>query len=220
MILGALWLKKFEPVLDFIGSRLKSLKSPFKHKKLLKLILLIFRSFDGVGVRSLFPFPSGNQKVLDFINKGITLDQIKNTFKFSKEAKLETIAFFMVGNLSETTKTIDETIRFSIELDPDFAQFTIATPYPGTKMYELIKKEGKLLFDNWDELASYGGTAFFEYLDLTPQLVQRKYKEAYLCFYLRPRYVLKRLIKIFSRREFINLIKGIRIFLRMISVKR
>lgn len=159
---------------------------------------------------------SGDQAVLDYINKGIILKEIENTFKLAKAARLQTVAFFMIGNLNETSETMDKTIEFAIKLDPDFAQFTIATPYPGTQMYELVKKEGALLLNDWDDLASYSGKAVFRYKQLTPELMQEKYKEAYLRFYLRPKYIFKRIIKIFSPREFLNLIKGIGVFLRMV----
>jgi hypothetical protein len=66
LIVGALWLKNFESFFGFTAWRLKSLKSPFKYKKALKLILLILRSLEGVGVRSLFPFPSLKNFLLDF----------------------------------------------------------------------------------------------------------------------------------------------------------
>jgi radical SAM superfamily enzyme YgiQ (UPF0313 family) len=162
---------------------------------------------------------SGNQGVLDRIQKGIRLDQIENTFRLAKGAGLETVAFFMIGNLSENEQTMDETIRFAVKLDPDFAQFTIATPYPGTRMYDMVKKEGRLLSDNWEDFASYAGVAVFAHKDLTPGLMERKYKEAYRCFYLRPRYVFKRLKKMLSWRECINTMRGAELLLRMIGRK-
>jgi len=65
LIVGALWLEKFEPNCTFGASRLKSLKSPFKYKKASKLILLILRCLEGVGVRSFFLFPSIGKICLD-----------------------------------------------------------------------------------------------------------------------------------------------------------
>ncbi|HTY44720.1 MAG TPA: radical SAM protein [Patescibacteria group bacterium] len=163
---------------------------------------------------------SGNQRVLDHIQKGIRLDQIENTFRLAKEAGLETVAFFMIGNLSENEQTMDETIRFAVKLDPDFAQFTVATPYPGTQMYDIVKAQGRLLSDNWEDFASYAGVAVFAHKDLTPALMERKYKEAYRRFYLRPRYILKRLRKMLSWREFLNTVRGAGLLCRMIGGKK
>jgi len=162
---------------------------------------------------------SGSQRILDSIKKGVTLEQIRSVAKAVKDAGLETIAFFMIGNLGEDEKAMDETINFAIELDPDFAQFTIATPYPGTRMRQLILDEGKLLSDNWQDYASYGGLAVFEHGSLTPELMERKYKEAYRRFYLRPRYILRRLKQMGRPRELKNILSGLCVFIKMITAR-
>jgi anaerobic magnesium-protoporphyrin IX monomethyl ester cyclase len=164
---------------------------------------------------------SGNQEILDGINKGIKLAEIENTFRLTREAGLETIAFFMIGNLGENEATIDDTIRFAKRIRPDFAQFTIATPYPGTGMYEQVKREGRLLFKSWEELASYGAKGAFCHGALNPELMERKYRQAYSSFYLRPGYAFKRLMRtLFAPGGFRNTLKGIRVFCGMIAKKK
>ncbi len=164
---------------------------------------------------------SGNQAVLDGINKGIRLAEIENTFRLAREAGLETVAFFMIGNIGENETTMDDTIRFARKLNPDFAQFTIATPYPGTGMYEQVRREGKLLFDDWEALASYGAKGAFCHGELTPELMERKYRQAYSSFYLRPGYALKRLRRtLFAPDGLKNTLKGVRVFCSMIARKK
>jgi len=163
---------------------------------------------------------SGNRAVLDYINKGITLEQIENTFRLAREAGLETVAFFMIGNLTENEKTMDDTIRFAIKLSPDLAAFTVATPYPGTRMYEIIEKEGRMVFGKWEDLASYAGRAVFQHKELTPELIQKKYQDAYRRFYLRPKYILKWFTTVSSWRELSNMFKGAGLLLRMIGLKK
>lgn len=150
---------------------------------------------------------SGNQKVLDYINKKLTLEEIREAFELAKKVGLETVALFMIGNLPETEDTMNETIKFALELDPDLAQFTIATPYPGTEMCKLIEKEGEFLINEPENLASCGG-AVFRYKNLTPELVNRKYREAYKSFYCRPKFVLKTIRKIRSIHEARNVVSG------------
>lgn len=168
--------------------------------------------------RVAFGVESGNQSVLDYINKGITLEQARHAFASAKKVGLEAVGFFMIGNLNETEKTINQTIDFAIELNPDWAQFTVATPYPGTKMYEIIKKEGKLLAKNWEDFASYD-RAIFSYRELTPFFLDKKYREAYRRFYLRPQVIVKKIRKVTSFFELKNLFKGIKGFLQLVKPK-
>ncbi|MCX5667245.1 MAG: radical SAM protein [Candidatus Omnitrophica bacterium] len=163
---------------------------------------------------------SGNQGVLNHIEKGVTLDEIRQTFILAKEAGLETIAFFMIGNLGETEETMEQTVDFAIRLDPDFAQFTIATPYPGTKMREIIRKEGELLSDNWEKYVSCSGNAVFRHKELEPGLMKKKYREAYRRFYLRPGYIIKRLKKIATMRGLKSGLEGISLLFKMALGRR
>ena len=149
----------------------------------------------------------GDQKIIDLMNKGITLEQVKKAFSMAKEANLETSAFFMIGNLGETKETMEKTIKLAKELDPDFVQFTIATPYPGTKMYEEIKKNGRLLISDWKDFSSFSG-AIFEYKNLNKKLIDNMHKKAVNSFYLRPRFILKYLRKNMSINGIKNLVRG------------
>jgi len=158
--------------------------------------------------RVYFGVESGDQAVLNFVMKRITLEQIKTAFQYAKQIGLETGAFFMIGNLSETEQTIDSTLKFAVELDPDYPQFTVATPYPGSAMYEIIRKEGGFLFDSWEELVSYDRSVF-THGHLTPDLVNRKYQQAFRTSYLRPRFILRHLRRLRNRKDISNLLRGI-----------
>jgi radical SAM superfamily enzyme YgiQ (UPF0313 family) len=100
-----------------------------------------------------------------------------------------TIANVVLGFPGETEKTAKETIRFVQELNPDDVGFYIATPYPGTPMYEKVIKNSWLRVTDFDRYDTAGPT--FE----TPQLSMQKLVElrakAYQDFYLRPSYVIK-----------------------------
>jgi radical SAM superfamily enzyme YgiQ (UPF0313 family) len=141
-------------------------------------------------IRAAFGVESGNQAILDsVVDKHLTLDQVRAAFKAAKAVDLETIGFFIIGLPGETEQTIDETIRFACELDPVVANFSIATPFPGTQMYETVKAEGRMLAKSWDDFVFFEGKARFEMPGLPAELVERKWKEAYRRFYLRPRRV-------------------------------
>lgn len=166
--------------------------------------------------RVFFGAETGNPEILKSINKGITLDQIKKAVTLTKKVGIEVGLFFMIGNLGEDEKKINQTIRFALELDPDLVQFTIATPYPGTVFYDIVRREGSFLFKKWEELGSYE-RAVFEHGSLTAEFMDRKFKEAYRRFYLRPKFILRKLRRINTWKDIKNLLHGGLIFLNMVG---
>jgi radical SAM superfamily enzyme YgiQ (UPF0313 family) len=147
-------------------------------------------------VRTAFGVESGNQRILDsIIKKHLTLDQIRQAFAAAKQAGMETIGFFIIGMPGESEATMDDTINFACELDPLVANFSIATPFPGTEMYDTVKAQGRILAETWDDFVFFEGKARFELPDLPAELVERKWREAYRRFYLRPKRVLRTLTR-------------------------
>jgi radical SAM superfamily enzyme YgiQ (UPF0313 family) len=146
--------------------------------------------------RAAFGVESGNQAILDsVVDKHLTLDQVRAAFRAARAVGMETIGFFIVGLPGETEETMDDTIRFAIELDPVVANFSIATPFPGTAMYETVKAGGRILAEDWDDFVFFEGKARFEMPGLPAELVERKWKEAYRRFYLRPRRIARTLAR-------------------------
>jgi radical SAM superfamily enzyme YgiQ (UPF0313 family) len=149
-------------------------------------------------IRTAFGVESGNQAILDaVVDKHLTLDQVRSAFRAARAVGMETIGFFIVGLPGETEATMDDTIRFACELDPLVANFSIATPFPGTQMYEMVKAQGRVLAETWDDFVFFEGKARFEMPGLPAELVERKWKEAYRRFYLRP----KRIARTLGRKE-------------------
>jgi anaerobic magnesium-protoporphyrin IX monomethyl ester cyclase len=141
-------------------------------------------------IRAAFGVESGNQDILDsVVDKHLTLDQVRQAFKAARAVGMETIGFFIIGLPGETEATMNDTIRFACELDPVVANFSIATPFPGTQMHETVKEQGRILAETWDDYVFFEGKARFEMPGLPAELVERKWKEAYRRFYLRPKRV-------------------------------
>jgi radical SAM superfamily enzyme YgiQ (UPF0313 family) len=140
--------------------------------------------------RVYFGAESGVQRVVDALGKNISLVRVREAVADAKAAGLEVGVYFMLGNIGETAADMDATIAFALDIDPDLAQFTIATPYPGTEMFRQVTEGGELLVKSWDELATYGGLVF-RMGELTPELVNAKYREALRRFYFRPRVFLR-----------------------------
>ena len=142
---------------------------------------------------------SGVQEILDNVKKGITLEEIRRAFKWTHEAGIETLAHVIFGLPGETKETIEETIRFVIGLDPDYAQFYCAIPFPGTVFHDMAKDK------DWLEATSWSQYELNQSIISTPSLNSDELKEAkvraYKKFYLRPAYFFKRLKKIHSIKD-------------------
>ncbi|HMB00017.1 MAG TPA: radical SAM protein [Spirochaetota bacterium] len=139
---------------------------------------------------------SGSQKVLDFIGKKITLQQIKQTAVNCKKAGIKTMAFLMLGNLCENRTTMQQTIDFAKKVPFTYVQFLLTIPYPGTFLYEEIKRNGRLFIQDWDQYGQYEETASFAYGDITPQLLAEMSKKAYRQYYFRISYILKQIFNL------------------------
>jgi radical SAM superfamily enzyme YgiQ (UPF0313 family) len=148
--------------------------------------------------RVAFGVESGDPDVLLSIDKKIDHDTIRQGFKNAKKVGLETMGFFIIGLPGDTEETMERTIKFACEVDPLIANFSMMTPYPGTKVYEIAKRQGRLLLDDWEDYVFFDGRARYELGDMTAEVVERKWKEAYRRFYLRPH----RVVGTLTRKDF------------------
>ncbi|HIQ06745.1 MAG TPA: radical SAM protein [Anaerolineae bacterium] len=152
--------------------------------------LELFQLMKAAGCKRVgFGVESGDPWILrNVIHKGQTPDMVRDAFRNAKAAGLQTMGFFIFGMPYETEETMERTIQFALELDPDLANFLIAAPFPGTKMYDLIKREGEIFARDWHDYAIHEDKARFTMPGYDPDLVVRKWREAYRRFYLyRPR---------------------------------
>ncbi len=131
-----------------------------------------------------FGIESGNQKVLDVNGKGITLEQTRKAVCAAQDAGIRIIGHFIVGLVGSSPKTERETIDFAKDLKIDFAQFYIATPFPGSKFYQMARKNKWFEGDNWDAVEQ--GTAVVSYPDFSAKEIQEWRRRAYKEFYFRP----------------------------------
>ena len=131
-------------------------------------------------------YESGNQQILNNIKKGVRLDVAR---RFTRDCKALGIAIhgtFIHGLPGETRETIQETIRFAREIDPDTIQVSLAAPYPGTALHEQAEREGWL---EAERLVDEGGlqVSAIGYPHLSRTEIYRSMDEAYRRFYFRPR---------------------------------
>jgi len=148
--------------------------------------------------RTAFGVETGDPDMLISINKRLDHDTIRQAFKNAKEVGIETIGFFIIGLPGDTRESMQRTIDFAIEVDPLIANFSMMTPYPGTVVYNIVKEQGRMLIDDWDDYIFFDGKARYEIGDMTAELVEKMWKKAHRRFYLRP----SRIIKTLTRKDF------------------
>jgi radical SAM superfamily enzyme YgiQ (UPF0313 family) len=100
-----------------------------------------------------FGIESGCQRILDRLQKDITLEQVQKTIKAARKAGISVYADFMIGNPDETIEDIKKTIGFACKLPIQYAQFSITTPYPSTPLYDEFRKKRPELGDYWQKFA-------------------------------------------------------------------
>lgn len=152
-----------------------------------------------------FGVENGNQEILDYVKKGIKLQDSINAFKWIKKTKILSAAHVIFGLAPfETKETIMKTIRFVNKLKPNYANFHIATPYPGTEFYRIYNEKGYLICKDYRYLESV--TANISLPHLSNKELEYWRDRAFYGFFLRPRMVLQELKKLQSTKEFVNLV--------------
>jgi radical SAM superfamily enzyme YgiQ (UPF0313 family) len=91
-----------------------------------------------------YGFESGNQEMLDRLNKGVTIEQAKEAIAATRKAGINVTGSFIFGMPGETESTIRDTLAFIKDTRLPTYRFFYATPYPGTKLYEIAKSMGRL----------------------------------------------------------------------------
>jgi len=136
-------------------------------------------------------FESGNQKILDNMKKGIHLGQAREFMKATKELGIRVHGAFILGLPGETKETIEETVRYALELDPYSIQVSLVAPYPGTEMYAQGLKEGWIVRAGEQLLKDGIQNAAVSYEGLSREYIFEAVERFYRRFYLRPRPILR-----------------------------
>jgi magnesium-protoporphyrin IX monomethyl ester (oxidative) cyclase len=130
---------------------------------------------------------SGVQRIIDSLGKRLDLKKVKPTVDTLKELGFRVGAFFMLGTPYDNSETMRKTIDFARKLKVHHAYFFITIPFPGTKLYDLVKEEGRFLQDMRLCSRAYDeGKAVYEFGQLKAEDVNRIFKNAYREFYFRP----------------------------------
>jgi hopanoid biosynthesis associated radical SAM protein HpnJ len=131
-------------------------------------------------------YESGNQQILNNVKKGIRLDNARRFTRDAKALGIKIHGTFIFGLPGETAETIQETIRFARDIDPDTVQASIAAPYAGTALHRQALAEGWL--EASDLVDDHGvQRAALSYPHLSRTEIFDSVEKFYKRFYFRPR---------------------------------
>ncbi|MFA4992280.1 MAG: radical SAM protein, partial [Candidatus Omnitrophota bacterium] len=143
----------------------------------------------------LYGFESGDDRMLKLLKKGNTVEINKRAICLTKKAGLEVRGDFIVGTPGETWESLERTVRFAIDMNLDYAHFNKFTPFPGTELYRVLTREGykfdfskSTILDHKEVYYANPGMDSGEFSRFLDRASKR--------FYLRPGYILKRLLSI------------------------
>ena len=145
---------------------------------------------------------SGTDRVLELMNKKITIAAIEEAVSLARELGFQTHAYFMLGYPGETRSEIAATLRFSRSLGLDWASYTITIPSPKTPLCDRAVRDGVLRADYWKD-HTFGrepdDCLFFASEECSVEYLSRMKRQAYIRFYMRPG-ILARNLLFFIRR--------------------
>lgn len=159
---------------------------------------------------------SGNDRMMKVIKKNHSIEKVENAFKWTREAGMETLAYFIIGQQTETAADIQDSVDLARRLDPNYVHFTIFCPYPGTAIYQEGLDRGIIKQDVWREFSrdprpDYELPVWEEHF--TRQQLREMLVKCYKGFYLRPGYLLRSMTRIRSMGELKRKLKaGLSVF--------
>jgi radical SAM superfamily enzyme YgiQ (UPF0313 family) len=129
--------------------------------------------------------------MMKVIKKNHSIEKVENAFRWTREAGMETLAYFIIGQQTETASDIQDSIDLAKRLNPNYVHFTIFCPYPGTAIYKEGLERGIIKQDVWREFSvdprpDYELPVWEE--NFTRKELREMLVKCYKSFYLRPGY--------------------------------
>jgi radical SAM superfamily enzyme YgiQ (UPF0313 family) len=149
------------------------------------------------------------------MKKGQQVDRAVQAAAICKRNGLRVHTFFVIGTPLETRRTLEETFAFARRIDPDFFDFNISYPLPGTELYEIVNREG--LWEQDPDKTGYANAAVRSRELSSAQLTDWR-RKALLRMYLRPAYIARTFWRAGSPRAALNYFRaGARRFRQLIA---
>lgn len=180
---------------------------------------LLFRMKEAGCWQVAFGLESGDQRMLDKMKKGITIKESIQAVKWAKEAGLNVRAYFVLGMPGETLESIEKTSKFACSLPLDIVTFYTLTLYPGNELYEIAKREGKILHDDYSQYNPIIDVNESRLAYVPEGMTEKELKLAiakiHKEFYLRPSYIIRQLLSIRRLKDIVRYWKGFKTIVSM-----
>lgn len=155
-----------------------------------------------------FGVEAADNNALKILGKGLTVEKIERGIKMIKKVNMRSACFFLMGSINSKLDDMSNIIKFSKKINPTYAIYHIAIPYPGTKFYDdVLKNEGNFSDSNLFPEAYVGNIDLKELKNIT--------RKAYLQYYFRPKYIFSLIL----RRQIKYLYQQLKLLLGFISQK-
>jgi len=135
-------------------------------------------------------YESGNEQILRNVKKGVSIERVRRFTRDCHDLGIAIHGTFVLGLPGETHATIEETIRFAQELEPETLQVSLASPYPGTALYDWVVEHGYLTVDSLIDETGYQKCAI-SYPDVSADEIFRAVEAFYRRYYFSRRYLWK-----------------------------
>ena len=149
--------------------------------------------------RVLLGIESGVDLLLENVNKTFTTETTRRACRMLREEGIDSVGLFMIGLPGETPEMTRQTIDFAKSLDLDFAKFAITVPFPGSQMFEDLRREGRLNRDDWENWTTFQPDPekmVFVPREVSPEYLIKMQKQGLREFFLRPKMVYRHLVEI------------------------
>ena len=153
----------------------------------------------------IFGIESANQRILNYYNKRITVEQSKNAIKTARKAGVDVlVGSFIVGAPDETREEMYNTLKFAQQMGVDIPNFNILGAFPGSEIWEELRMKGILNEDQYWE----NGVAVSEVSpDAVPfEEIKGMVHEYFRCFFCRPGHILTQMVKTLKSSYRINVV--------------
>ena len=139
-------------------------------------------------------YESGNAEILKNIKKGVALETSRRFTQDCHKLGILIHGTFILGLPGETRETIQQTMRFAKEMNPETIQVSLASPYPGTAFYDYAIEHGYIKPEDMVDETGYQ-RCVINYPGLSGDEIYTAVEKFYKSYYLRPRYIFKSLKK-------------------------
>lgn len=142
----------------------------------------LLKLMEAAGCRFFFiGFESINNETLKAMHKSQTRSDIEKAIDTIRATGISIHGMFIFGDDHDTPESIQATVDFAIEHHIDTVQFMILTPFPGTRYFETIFANNRLIHQRWDYYSAM--FAVFRPANMSPSRLQEETLKAYRRFY-------------------------------------